>query len=531
LSFGLRAVGVATTVRYQNPVLPGFYPDPSVCRVESEFFLVTSTFEYFPGVPIFRSENLVDWEQLGHCLASTSQVDLTDCPSSKGVYAPTLRHHAGTYYVVTTNMNLGYGAHFLVTAQDPAGPWSEPIELSQYGIDPSLFFDDDGRCYLTTNGKEDAPFGLGIYQSEIDPATGRRLTEPRFLWPGTGGMAPEAPHLYKRNGEYFLLIAEGGTSYGHMVTLARGPRPYGPFEPAPHNPLLSHRSLGSPIAAVGHADLVEAQDGSWWALCLGIRPRFRAGAGAHHLGREVFLAPVSWDTAGFPHINQGRPLELSMTVSGLPGRVAPERRCDAWLRDDFDGQKLGLAWNFIRHLDAGAWSLSERPSFLRLRGGPLGLSAVGQVSFVGLRQRHFACRFTAQLSFCPAEEGAEAGVAIRMNEAYHYQVGVRRAGGGLRVFVRRVLGGHVELVAERPLPSCVITLEVLAEPERYWLKAFVGGEGAAPVLSVPAETRLLSSEVAGTFTGVYLGLYATGNGRPVSSPADFDWVEYEPMAP
>ncbi len=258
-------------MNYQNPVIPGFYPDPSVCRVGEDYYLVTSTFQYFPGVPVFHSRDLVHWRQIGHCLTRASQLPLENASSYGGIYAPTIRYHDGVFYMITTNVNAG--KHFIVSTSDPAGEWSEPVWIDQAGIDPSLLFDGD-RVYFSWTMRG------AIYQAELDIGTGKLLTEPRLIWRGTGGRYPEAPHLYKIDGTYYLMVAEGGTENGHMETLARSSSPWGPFEPCPHNPILTHRNRGAhSIQGTGHADVVQAHDGSWWAVFLAFRqvgpyPRF-----------------------------------------------------------------------------------------------------------------------------------------------------------------------------------------------------------------------------------------------------------------
>lgn len=517
---------MAIAMRFRNPVISGFYPDPSVCRVGGDFYLVTSTFEYFPGVPIFHSRDLVHWRQLGHCLSRKSQLELRGCPTSKGIYAPTLRYHDGVFYMITTHMGRGYGAHFYVTAADPSGPWSEPVWVEQYGIDPSLFFDDDGRVYFTTNGKADAPNGLGIYQSEIDVKSGRKLTAIQFLWAGTGGMAPEGPHLYKVNGSYYLLISEGGTSYGHMVTVARSQSPWGPFEPAPNNPILSHRSLGSPIHATGHADWVELEDGSFWAVFLGIRPVSVAGAGAHHLGRETFLGPVTWGADGWPSVNSGEPISFEMEGPSCL-QTELEAPSPSVLRDPFDTSELALVWNFVRDPEDTRYSLAERPSHLRLWGNADSLSEPAP-AFIGQRQRHLNSQFSAKLDFEPTQEAEEAGITVRMSEAHHYEVAVMRSAGEKRLVVRKVVGSLRVIAVDLAVPAGPLLLKLRSNPTHYFIEAMPAQSGSTdtPLFSVAAETRFLSSEIAGTFTGVYLGLYATGNGRPAKSPADFDWAEY-----
>ena len=250
---------------YQNPVIPGFHPDPSICRVGDEYFLVTSTFTYFPGVAIFRSSNLVDWTQIGNVLDRRAQLDLrsTQGNTSLGVFAPTLRHHDDRFWMITTVCTLDGGLqNFFVTAADPTGPWSDPIAIDVFGIDPDLAWDDDGNCWVHT--------ALGVIsRCRIDDRTGAVLDAPVTTWSGTGMQYPEAPHLLRRGDHWYLLIAEGGTERGHAVSIARGPTPSGPWESCPDNPIISHRSTDRPIQNTGHGDLVEAPDGSWWMVLLG----------------------------------------------------------------------------------------------------------------------------------------------------------------------------------------------------------------------------------------------------------------------
>lgn len=250
---------------YTNPVIPGFYPDPSVCAVGDDFYLVNSSFEYFPGVPVFHSKDLINWTQIGYCLTRKSQLFLDKCVPSGGIFAPTIRYNNGMFYMITTDVSKG---NFIVHTQDPAGEWSEPVWLKQRGIDPSLYFEGD-KCYLTSNPDNT------IYVSEINPLTGEQLTESRAIWGGTGGRYPEAPHIYKKDGWYYLLISEGGTEYGHKVTIARSRNIDGPYTSNPANPILTHMNVNAqqnPIQGTGHADLVQAKDGSWWMVFLAFRP-------------------------------------------------------------------------------------------------------------------------------------------------------------------------------------------------------------------------------------------------------------------
>jgi xylan 1,4-beta-xylosidase len=500
---------------YSNPVIPGFYPDPSVCRVGEDYYLVTSTFEYFPGVPIFHSKDLIHWKKIGHCLTSERQLPLTKAWSSGGIFAPTIRYHEGWFYMVTTNVSEG--GNFYVRTQQPAGPWSDPIPVMQGGIDPSLLFDLDGRVYFhsTCSGQE----GDGIYVCEIDITNGRMLTESRLIWRGTGGACAEAPHLYKIHGKYYLMIAEGGTEYGHMVTVARSNHPYGPYEECPHNPVLSHRSLDSRIQATGHADLIQAQDGSWWAVFLGIRPVTYPKR--HHLGRETFLAPVTWNSDGWPVIGHGGRVEIEMNSPQWPEVRWPKKA----IRDDFNDLTLDLDWIHLRNPVPGSWSLAERPGHLVLHGREVSLDDGGAPAFVGRRLCHLSCNAAASMDFEPAAEGEEAGLTVFMNENYHYDLFIKLDNGRKTAALRRTVGTmrteHMQVCLTGPV---ILEVEVLPEMFRFLVKQ----EGRDDIVLGTGETHLLSTEVAGGFTGVILAMYAVcGNGS--QSPASFDWFDYKPL--
>jgi xylan 1,4-beta-xylosidase len=504
---------------YRNPVLPGVHPDPSVVRVGDWFYLVNSSFEMFPGVPIHRSRDLVHWEPLGYVLTRDSQLPLAGAGPSGGIFAPTIRAHAGTFYMITTNVS--HQGTFFVTAKDPAGPWSEPIWVNAPGgIDPSLFFDDDGKVYLTSTGN--AP---GIYQAQIDVASGKLLTQPRVVWKGTGGRYPEGPHLYKIAGRYYLMISEGGTEYGHMVTMARASSPWGPFEPCPRNPILTHRDtpMGQPIQGTGHADLVEDGEGNWWMVFLGFRPQ--GGYYWHNLGRETFLAPVRWDAQGWPVVNEGKPIALDMQVRGLPTSATPVPA----VRDDFDAP-LGSDWNFLRNPVRASFSTTERRGWLTLHGTAVPLDQDKGVSptFVGRRQEHLRVRMATRIDFAPGRQGEEAGLVLYRAPHQRYELGVRRTGGVREVFVRQTVGAYLSTVtAAVPAPGKdPLILQIDADANRYTFAWGLSPQHLQPIGA--AETRLLSTEVAGGFIGTYVGLYAlapTGDAAP--SPAAFDWFDYE----
>jgi xylan 1,4-beta-xylosidase len=501
-------------MQYTNPVIPGFYPDPSVCRVGNNYYLVTSTFEYFPGVPIFHSHDLIHWRQIGNCLTHASQLPLANARSSGGIFAPTIRHHAGVFYMATTNVSSG--KHLYVFTEDPAGNWSEPVWVEQGGIDPSLFFDDDGKIYFTCTNLG------GIYQFQIDIQTGQPLTEPCKVWSGTGGRYPEAPHLYKINGRYYLMIAEGGTEYGHMETIARSHSPWGPFEPCPRNPILTHRNRGvHPIQGTGHGDIIEAHDGSWWIVFLAFR-RMEQYSNYHHLGRETFLAPLTWDKDGWPVVYREGTVELEMEAECLPPHPwEPEPTCD-----DFDSTTLKPYWNFLRNPRLEDWSLTERPGWLRLKGSTVTLDDVDTPAFVGRRQQHPACRAAVHLDFSPQRDHEEAGLTVFMNEGHHYEIAVTSRDSARVVFVRRRIGDLSTVVAQENILGGIIDLQIQAELTHYTFSYIL--DGHPPRTLATGAARYLSSEVAGGFTGVYFGMYATGNGKAAMFPADFDWFDYQP---
>ncbi len=526
LSLAGRAVAQPAPT-YHNPVIPGCYPDPSVCRVGSDFYLVNSSFEYFPGVPIFHSTDLVNWEQIGYVLSRPAQLPLAKAEASLGIFAPTIRYHNGTFYVITTNV-LG-GWNFMVTAKNPAGPWSDPIwittdaEGGPFIIDPSLFFDDDGKVYLTTTGRTAGEPGIQL--AEIDVITGKLLTKQTGIWPGTGGRYPEGPHLYKKDGWYYLLISEGGTEYGHRVTLARSRAVAGPYLSNPGNPILTHAKTSAqdnPIQGVGHADLVQAPDNSWWLVALGFRvvgPRT-----AHHiLGRETYLAPVSWPAGDWPVVNGNGTLSESMTAPTLPQHPFAK----APVRDEFSAPTLGWAWNYLRNPEPAAYSLADKKGCLCLRGTATTLdSALGSPTFVGRRQQHYEFMATTALHFTPQRAGQEAGLTVRMDNRHHYDVFVRQKGTQRLLVLACTLGRIRHVEREVPLAPGPVQLRVVGTRLAYTFSYQQGSQGFKPLGT--ADIYFLSSETAGGFTGVYLGMYATNSGKKPAPDALFDWFDYAP---
>ncbi len=492
---------------YQNPILPGFHPDPSVCRVGNDYYLVNSSFEFFPGVPLWHSTDLLQWEQLGHVLTRDSQDPLENCYTSSGIFAPTIREHNGRFYMITTNVSwFPEGSpNFIVHTDTIGGEWSEPARIDHMGIDPSLFWDDDGTAYYTGTGGDEATGQQGIVLFAIDPDTGAVLSDKKVVWHGSGGRCPEGPHLYKINGMYYLLIAEGGTEYGHMVTVARSENLWGPYESCPHNPILSHRDHdGSPLQGLGHADLVDTPQGDWFLVFHGIRP---SQSMLHHIGRETMLAPVTWED-GWPVVNHGKPIELTMELPGEGGHTA----FPVAFRDDFTAPAPAPRWSYLRN------PIRENYAFghgLTLRGSAHTLDDLAAVTFLGVRQQQMELDFETQLTLTGT---GDAGLTVFHTNEHHYDLRVARQGGGLAVTLRR---RAVDLTAESApvifAHTDTLCLKVVADRRQY---TFFAGPTSADLREIGrGSTQLLSTEaMRGTFTGCFAALFAEGD---VTAQFDF----------
>lgn len=482
--------------QYSNPVIPGFHPDPSVCKVGDDFYLVNSSFQYFPGVPIYHSKDLVNWEQIGNVLDRESQIPLKGASSWLGIYAPTIRYNDGVYYMITTN--VGNGGNFMVTATAPKGPWSEPIWLKQQGIDPSLYF-EDGKCYMVSNP------GDCIYLCEIDPKTGEQLTESKALWQGDGGRYPEGPHIYKKDGYYYLLISEGGTELAHHLTIARSRSIEGPYESNPSNPILTNCCrLGQlkQVQGTGHGDFVQASDGSWWVVFLAYR---NFGGSYHHLGRETYLAPVEWKEGEWPVVNGNGTIDTLVQCKTLP--LAPVSRPS--LRTDFKkGGKLTPEWIYIQN------PIKENYLF---KNGSVQLTAHGtltennQPTFLGVRQEGVNVMVETELDTKTLSNGCEAGLTVYQIHDGHYDLSVVKDEKGKLLVktsyrLKSIHGG--EQVDLDGAPS--VKLRIRSTDENYYFEYSLDGN-TYETLAVQS-TAMVSTEVVGGFTGVTIGMFAQGSG-------------------
>lgn len=481
-------------MKFNNPVIKGFYPDPSICKAGSSYYLVCSSFQYFPGVPIFESKDLINWTQIGHCLTRKSQVQLETVNSSGGVFAPTIRYYEGRFYMTTTNDTTRQ--NFYIWTDDIYGEWSDPIYVDQGGIDPDLYF-EDGRTFFMSNGVDDNGIG-GIVQCEIDIRSGKKLSPSRSIWQGTGGRYLESPHMYKINGTYYLLAAEGGTEYGHMVTYARGESVTGPFEPYPLNPVLTNRNLGGyELQGVGHSDLIQDDEGNWWLFHLGFR-QIGQWLTYHHLGREVFLAPVTfgedgWFTAG----HHGTTL-TSFETDRIPDTVVQQEKKNY----TFENTDWNLDWCYLRHPAVDNYQLEQDK--LTLTGTEVTLDVPASPTFIGIRQRDFEAVISCEVKL----SSGEAGITLYMDEQHHYDLAIRKHGAQYSVIERLNIGDIKSIEHEIELgANNQATLVIKASHEPY--SFFLQSEGDDILLGT-AQTKYLSSEVAGGFTGVVIGLYATG---------------------
>lgn len=482
-------------MQYRNPVVKGFYPDPSVCAAEGKFYLINSSFQYFPGVPLWESEDLVNWTQIGHVLTKKEQVELAHVESSGGVYAPTIRYNNGRFYMVTTNNTTH--RNFYVYTDDIHGEWSEAITVAQDGIDPSLFF-EDGHAYFMSNGTDDEGV-QGVVQAEIDIETGKKISGSKCIWHGTGGRFLESPHMYRIGEYYYLMAAEGGTEYGHMITYGRSKSVWGPFENAPVNPVLTNRNKAPfRIQGIGHGDLVQGPDGNWYIISLGFR-QIDTWLLNHHLGREVFLTPVyfredGWFTAG---VNGTTDFTYEIPIAG----EQKEKTIYTFENTDWN-----IDWCYMRHPDYANYDLKENCAVLK--GCATTIDEAKSPTFIAMRQKDFVGRIECKLKLDATATGGEAGLTLYQTELEHYDIAIRRTESGNAVVVKLHIGEAKFLHSVTPIAGD--SAEVIIDSTSLWYTFKLRENGEERELA-KAQARYLSTEVAGGFTGVMIGLYAQGD--------------------
>lgn len=526
-----------------NPVLPGFYPDPSVCAAEGYFYIVNSSFAYFPGLPIFRSKDCIKWEQIGNIIDRPSQLDFSGDGVSRGLFAPTIRYNNGKFYCICTHIDkIG---NFYVTADDPAGPWSDPIVIEGAdGIDPSLFFDDDGTVWYV--GTHPAPEGVKyngnweIWIQKIDITTGKLYGEQKGIWRGAlrDCIWPEGPHIYKINGFYYLIHAEGGTGPEHAVCVARSEKIEGPWEGKKANPILTHRHLGKTagIIYVGHADLFRDNFENWWMVCLASRPYGDKDKKFCNMGRETFMVPVKWED-DWPVVSWET--GLVENAYDLLGHVVKVTNSDADavslpVIDDFNSDKLDYFWLSLRSRDEAYINCTENPGTLRIYGGGP-ITEAGYTSMVARRQTGFSYEACAKLNIHFKNDDDCAGIVCFQNEKFNYRIQFKKKGRIVLTQFIKACGKEDEVVKEEVFSgvsdNMPVVLRVVAEKQQLHFQ--YGADERNMITFVDnVDGSILSYEVAGGFVGTIIGMFAVAGGDYTKREfyCDFDWFKYDNTA-
>ena len=500
---------------FVNPILSGYYPDPSITRVGDDYYLVNSSFTNFPGLPLFHSKDLVHWTQIGNALDRPGQVDFTGVVASQGIYAPDISYHDGLFHIITTCSSCPGGTgSFVITAKNPAGPWSQPVTIrGLQGIDPSLVWDGDKLYVVYNNAPEGKPRYEGhraIWMAELDPRTLQFAGKPKVLV--DGGVVPEkrpiwieGPHIFKKDGYYYLICAEGGTADDHSEVVFRADAVTGPYAPAPVNPILTQRDLdpkrAHPVTSAGHADFVQTQNGQWWAVFLATRPY---PGNFYNIGRETFLLPVAWKD-GWPQIlPQGKTVPYVTARPDLPAQPqAPVRTSGNFAYvDEFDGP-LSAAWIGIRIPSAPLYTIEHGELVLRPAGRLGDLRSAP--AFVGRRQQHHVATVSTVVDFVPRQDGDRAGLIAMQNDRNHVFLGLARIDGKDVVALYKTEGGTETLVASRPAASTRIEL-VMDMDGGHANYRYRDGD-VTTTLAAGVDIRFLSTQKAGGFVGTVIGPY------------------------
>ncbi len=500
--------------RFRNPVLAGYYPDPSVLRVGEDYYLVNSSFAHYPGIPVFHSRDLVHWTQIANAIDRPTQLDFTGRRASQAVFAPDISYHAGIFYIANTCVECG--GNFVITARDPKGPWSDPVWLPFEGIDPSIYWEGD-RAWIVNNRAPDEPARYeghrAIWIQEYDWRAGKMIGESTQLINGGVDITKkpawiEGPHILRKDGYYYLTAAEGGTEVRHSQVVFRSRALRGPYVPFAGNPILTQRDLPAarrdPITSAGHAKFVQTQRGDWWATFLAVQPY---DGDYYNTGRETFLLPVTWKD-GWPTIlPQGQAIPRAPKRPALPRQAAPVQPTtgDFAYVDRFDGTKLGMAWIGLRTPRTPVYRL-EGGELIVPGGAPLG-DLNGTPGFIGRRQQHGNATVSTTLRFTPTQDGDRAGlVAMQSDASYLFFGPTRLAGRSVIALVTRDKGEE-RLIASAPWNGTgpvALTLRITGGT----IAADYAAGGRTTTLTAGLDARFLSTATAGGFTGTIIGPYA-----------------------
>ncbi len=506
---------------FYNPILPGWYSDPSICRNGDDYFMVTSTFSYFPGVPLFHSKDLMNWKQVGNILRRSAQLKLDNQRVSQGIFAPAISYnpHNRTYYMITTNIG---GGNFFVKTRDPFGDWSDPVWLpGVHGIDPSFLFDEDGKAYIVNN---DEPDGGSAYEGhrairihEFDVETEKTKGEGKMIINGGVDLKEkpiwiEGPHLYHINGKYFLMCAEGGTSVDHREVIFVSDSPMGPFKPWDKNPILTQRHLDPdrplPVTCAGHADLIQKDNGEWWGVFLACRPLEND---FENLGRETFMMPVQWSEDGFPFITTDD--EVVPRIVKMDGVQRADRVTfgNFTVRENFDAPQLGAEWMTLRGPAEGLYTLKENPGYLALKTAEVNTSELKEPAFVARRLQHHKFECETRMHFLPETDKEQAGLVLFKDEKHQYAFLVHKTGEETEATVRKISPEGVEVIGKQALSSedkTGVLLKITSSGKHFDFTFKQGSDDWKKVAEhIPA--RHLSTANSYGFTGTTVGMYAS----------------------
>lgn len=481
-------------MKYTNPIIKGFNPDPSICRVGEDYYLVTSTFEYFPGIPVYHSRNLVNWEMIGHCIERTEQLPLNNAISSGGIWAPTIRYHNGRFYVTATFDGKG---NFIVSSDNPSTGWSDPVWTDFSGIDPSMLF-DDGKMYYCANdiGQRSQYLGQGISAAQINPDTGEIIGEIRRVWNGEGGGWIEAPHIYHIGKYYYIIAAEGGTSAGHHEILGRSESLWGPYENCPQNPILTNRNdCSKQITCSGHGDLVDDTNGNWWMVHLGRRDV----EGMSPLGRETFLMPIIWENDWF-WVGESKMSRIEVDAPLMRAQKSTDTLCI-----DFDAPKWEKQWLFRRIPDTENYkrengALILKPSPVKIRDD------YGSPTFAALRPIDLKFSAQTEFDFLPRKNGDTAGMIVYLCEKFYYRICKKRENDKDYIIFERRIDDIFHMAYRTECEDGTLKMKIVSDGEKYHFSYSCGGEfinvgsGAVKLLSTDIAKKCFTGDLVGIFT-------------------------------
>ena len=539
----LVAIGSLHAQTFKNPILAGGYPDPSICRVGDEFFMVNSSFEYFPALPIHKSKDLVNWELVGHGLNRleqvSGQINLIDVQSNGGIHAPTIRSHNGKYYIITTNVyydeikQRASATNFIITSSNPEGPWSNPIVIKGApGIDPDIFFDDDGTVWYAGNHQPSDPSFSSeteIWMQELDPINFQLIGQRFYVWRGAcGGVWAEGPHIYKKDGNYYLLIAEGGTSFNHSIMVAVSDKITGPYTSNERNPIFSsrHLSYDNWVHSTGHGDLVELEDGRWYIVMLGVRGDVKRKS---NMGRETFIAPVSWESD--PYDWKERKIVWPV-IAPQSGRILKNnpvifsetiQNKELFFVDDFNEANLGLAWNHRRAPMQNMFDLASNPGSLRVYANPNILHERKRANFIGIKQTESEFSFEAKMTFSPSGDSDESGIAIVQKDNNFLSLTIKPFNENVSLELKLMNKIETSIASKIIYYKSTLPIQLKVESYQNYYRFYYALKNDDFELfeETPAD-HLLSHG----YTGAHIGLYTTSNGQISTGYADFDRVEY-----